>query len=178
MPRPLNQLHPDASWTALFGAALQRLRLGQRSHPVMSQREFGRRVGADDSTVSAIERGLLRPDEKFVDKCEQELQAGGVLHTLFTFVNREWDDWKRLGISPQQGSAPPPAELLANPAQVTDARKLTALSDEPTEAMELAEHAEASSIGAGTLDGLDRAVDRSCRDYPSTARCPRAAAPA
>jgi transcriptional regulator with XRE-family HTH domain len=72
----------------------------------MSQRELGRRVGADDSTVSAIERGLLRPDEKFVDKCEEELQAGGVLHTLFTFVNREWDDWRRLGISSHQDPRP------------------------------------------------------------------------
>jgi transcriptional regulator with XRE-family HTH domain len=169
MPRPLNQLHPDASWTALFGAALQRLRLAQRSHPVMSQRELGRRVGADDSTISAIERGLLRPDEKFVERCEQELQAAGVLHTLFTFVNREWDDWKRLGVPPQQGSTPPPAALLANPAQITDAGQLKALSDEAAEATELAEHAEASSIGAGTLDGLDRAVDRYCRDYPSMA---------
>jgi transcriptional regulator with XRE-family HTH domain len=169
MPRPLNQLHPDASWTALFGAALQRLRLSQRSHPVMSQRELGRRVGADDSTVSAIERGLLRPDEKFVDRCEQELQAGGVLHTLFTFVNREWDDWKRLGIAPQQGSTPPPAALLANPVQITDANQLKAFSDEAAEATELAEHAEASSIGTGTLEGLDRTVDRYCRDYPSTA---------
>jgi hypothetical protein len=133
----------------------------------MSQRELGRRVGADDSTVSAIERGLLRPDEKFVDRCEQELHAGGVLHTLFTFVNREWDDWKRLGISPQQGSAPPPAALLANPAQIPDASQLKTLSDDAAEAIELAEHAEASSIGAGTLEGLERAVDRYCRTTPA-----------
>ena len=36
------------------------------------------------------------------------------------------------------------------------------------EATELARQAEASSIGAGTLESLDRAIDRLARDYPST----------
>jgi transcriptional regulator with XRE-family HTH domain len=67
MPRQLKPLNPYASWTALFGTTVQRLRLGLRSRPRVSQDEFGRRIGYDGSTVGAIERGVLRPDAKFIE---------------------------------------------------------------------------------------------------------------
>ncbi|MGH8905050.1 MAG: helix-turn-helix domain-containing protein [Egibacteraceae bacterium] len=40
--------------------------------------------------------------------------------------------------------------------------------DEAVEALEVARRAEMSDLGTGTLESLDRAVDRLCRDYPST----------
>ncbi len=67
MPRPLKLLDPYASWPALFGAAVQQLRLRLRARPVVSQEELGKRIGFVGSTVSAIERAVLRPDEKFVE---------------------------------------------------------------------------------------------------------------
>ena len=118
--------------------------------------------------MSAIERGILRPSASFVEKCEEVLPAGGMLRAMFRFVSDEWDDWERLGGMPPTASIPPPAEVAASPAQLSNASFLEALSDDVMEATELARHAEASSIGAGTLESLDRAIDRLARDYPST----------
>jgi DNA-binding XRE family transcriptional regulator len=168
MPRPLKPSNPYASWSANFGATVQKLRLGLRARPVVTQDELGKLVHAADSTVSAIERGILRPSPSFVEKCEEVLSAGGVLRAMFPFVTREWDDWERLGGMPPTVSVLPPAELAASPAQLTNASFLEAIGDGAMEATELAQHAEASSIGAGTLESLDRAVDRLCRDYPTT----------
>jgi hypothetical protein len=44
MPRPLKATNPYASWTALFGATLQRLRQDLSAQPVITQAELGRRV--------------------------------------------------------------------------------------------------------------------------------------
>jgi transcriptional regulator with XRE-family HTH domain len=93
MPRQLKPLNPYASWTALFGATVQRLRLSLRSRPRVSQEELGRRIGYDGSTVGAIERGVLRPDAKFIEGCERELPAHGWLWAMLPAVNAEWDDW-------------------------------------------------------------------------------------
>ena len=75
MPRPLKPTNPYASWTALFGATVQRLRQELPEQPAVTQAEFGRRVYASGSKVSAIERGQLRPDAAFVEACERELVA-------------------------------------------------------------------------------------------------------
>ena len=168
MPRPLKPPNPYASWSALFGATVQKLRLSLRSRPVVTQEELGKLVHAAGSTVSAIERGILRPSASFVEKCEEVLPSGGMLRAMFRFVSDEWDDWERLGRMPPTASIPPPAEVAASPAQLSNASFLEALSDDAMEATELARHAEASSIGAGTLESLDRAIDRLARDYPST----------
>ena len=72
MPRPLKPTNPYASWTALFGATLQRLRQDLSVQPVVTQAELGRRVHASGSKVSAIERGQVRPDAAFVEACERE----------------------------------------------------------------------------------------------------------
>lgn len=100
MPRPLKLLDPYASWPALFGAAVQQLRLRLRARPVVSQEELGKRIGFVGSTVSAIERAVLRPDEKFVEGCERELAAEGMLRAMLPLVAAEWEDCERLGITP------------------------------------------------------------------------------
>jgi tetratricopeptide (TPR) repeat protein/DNA-binding XRE family transcriptional regulator len=168
MPRPLKPPNPYASWSALFGATVQKLRLSLRSRPVVTQEELGKLVHAAGSTVSAIERGILRPSASFVEKCEEVLPSGGMLRAMFRFVTDEWDDWERLGGMPPTVSIPPPAEIAASPAQLSSASFLEALNEDAMEATELARQAEASSIGTGTLESLDRAIDRLARDYPST----------
>jgi hypothetical protein len=87
MPRQPKPLNPYASWTALLGAAVRRLRLELSSRPVVSQDELGRRISYDGSTVGAVERGVLRPDAKFIEACERELPAGGMLRAMLPFVN-------------------------------------------------------------------------------------------
>jgi DNA-binding XRE family transcriptional regulator len=77
MPRPPKPLNPYASWVALFGATVQRLRVQLRPRPTVTQAELGRHIGYSGSTVSAIERGMIRPDQKFVENCERELPAAG-----------------------------------------------------------------------------------------------------
>jgi hypothetical protein len=85
---------------------------------------------------------------------------------MFPFVMNEWDEWERLGGVPQ--SVPlSPAELVTNPNQLADAAGIEAVASAATEARWVARQAEASSIGSGTLESLDEAIDRLCRDYPS-----------
>ncbi len=102
MPRPLKPLNPYASWPALFGAAVQQLRLQLRAKPLVSQRELGQRLGFDGSTVGAVERAVLRPDAQFVECCERELPAGGMLLAMLPLVDAAWDEWSRLGVRPRE----------------------------------------------------------------------------
>jgi hypothetical protein len=175
MPRPLKPPNPYASWSALFGATVQKLRLSLRARPVVTQDELGKLVHAADSTVSAIERGVLRPSESFVEKCEQVLPSGGMLRAMLPFVSAEWDDWERHGgrppttaVLPPTTAVLPPSEIIIAPEQLADVGSPEAAVNGAFEVMELARQAEASSIGTGTLEGLDRAVDRLCRAYPSS----------
>jgi hypothetical protein len=173
MPRPLKPTNPYASWTALFGATVQRLRQELSLQPVVTQAEFGRRVCASGSKVSAIERGQVRPEAAFVEACERELPAGGILRAMLPLVIREWEKWARLGTTPPTGGllptdgVPPPGEVAASPAELADVAFLEAAADGAVEAAELAREAEASDIGAGTLENIDLAVDRLCRGYAS-----------
>jgi tetratricopeptide (TPR) repeat protein len=168
MPRPPKLLNPYASWVALFGATVQRLRVQLRPRPVVTQAELGKRIGYSGSTVSAIERGMIRPDQKFVENCERELPAAGALRAMFPFVNAEWDDWERLGRHGSRVGILPPAELAAEESHVGTGSFPEPLVDGIAEAKALALHAEASDIGAGTLETIDQKVDRYCRDYPTT----------
>src|SRR6266487_1178722 len=111
MPRSPKPVNPYASWTALFGAAVQHIRLRLRSRPTVTQAELGKLIGYSGSTVSAIERGMLRPDEKFVETGERELPAAGVLRAMLPFVNAEWDEWDRLGHPGSPAGVIPPAAL-------------------------------------------------------------------
>jgi tetratricopeptide (TPR) repeat protein len=141
--------------------------------PVVTQAELGRRVCASGSKVSAIERGQLRPDAAFVEACERELPAGGILRAMLPLVIREWEYWARLGSTPPTGGllppdgVPSPGEVAATPAELADVAFLEAAADGAVEAAELARDAEASDIGAGTLENIDLAVDRLCRGYAS-----------
>ena len=168
MPRPPKPLNPYASWTALLGATVRRLRLELSSRPIVSQDELGRRISYDGSTVGAVERGVLRPDAKFIEACERELPAGGMLRAMLPFVNQEWNEWERRGIGPPTASPLPPAALTTVPDRLGDVGFLEAASDGAVEAMELASYAAAPGVGSGTLYSIERAVDRLCRDYPST----------
>ena len=173
MPRPLKPTNPYASWTALFGATLQRLRQDLPEQPVVTQAEFGRRVHASSSKVSAIERGQLRPDAAFVEACERELPAGGILCAMLSLVIREWEQWARLGTTPPTGGllppdgVPPPGEVAATAAELADLTFLEAAAYGAVEAAELARDAEASDIGAGTLENIDLAVDDSAAAMPA-----------
>ena len=173
MPRPLKPTNPYASWTALFSATLQRLRQELPEQPAVTQAEFGRRVYASGSKVSAIERGQVRPDAAFVEACERELPAGGILRAMLPLVIREWEYWARLGTTPPTGGLlppdgiAPPGEVAATPAELADVAFLEAAADGAVEAVELAREAEASDLGAGTLENIDLAVDRLRRSYAS-----------
>jgi hypothetical protein len=173
MPRPLKAINPYASWTALFTATLQRLRQELPEQPGVTQAEFGRRVFASGSKVSAIERGQVYPDAAFVEACERELPAGGILRAMLPLVIREWEQWARLGTTPPTGGqfppdgVPPPAEVAATSVELADVAFLETAADGAVEAAELAREAEASDIGAGTLENIDLAVDRLRRSYAS-----------
>jgi tetratricopeptide (TPR) repeat protein len=162
MPRRPKPLNPYASWTALLGATVQRLRLGHQARPVLSQDELGRRISYDGSTVGAVERGVLRPDAKFIEGCERELAAGGVLQAMFARAMREWDEWDRLGVRPAAGSLPP-AELADDPAQLQDAGFL----DGHARAASQESLNETPRLHQGALEDAQRAVDRLRREYSS-----------
>jgi tetratricopeptide (TPR) repeat protein len=163
MPRRPKPLNPYASWTALLGATVQRLRLGHQARPVLSQDELGRRISYDGSTVGAVERGVLRPDVKFIEACERELAAGGVLQAMFARAMREWDEWDRFGVRPPAASSPPPAELADDPAQLQDAGFL----DGYARAADQGLLNETPRLHQGALQDAQRAVDRLRREYSS-----------
>jgi tetratricopeptide (TPR) repeat protein len=163
MPRRPKPLNPYASWTALLGATVQRLRLGHQARPVLSQDELGRRISYDGSTVGAVERGVLRPDVKFIEACERELAAGGVLQAMFARAMREWDEWDRLGVRPPTASLPPPAELVDDPSQLQDAGFLDGYADAAGQGF----LSETPRLHLGALQDAQQAVDRLRREYSS-----------
>jgi transcriptional regulator with XRE-family HTH domain len=152
MPRPPKPLNPYSSWSALFGATVQKLRV----HLRLSQDELGARVGPfSRSTVSAIERAILRPDRTFMEGCERELDAGGMLRAMFPFVTDEWNQWDRSGGVPQPLSMSP-AELISSPSELENAAGVQATASRATDALWVARQAEASNIGAARWRALSR----------------------
>jgi tetratricopeptide (TPR) repeat protein len=166
MPRRPKPLNPYASWTALLGATVQRLRLGHQSRPVLSQDELGRRISYDGSTVGAVERGVLRPDAKFIEACERELAAGGVLQFMFARAKREWEEWDRLGARPPI-AGPLPAELADDPAQLQDADFLEGSARAVGQSDDGGQVNQTPRLHQGALEGVQRAVDRLRREYSS-----------
>jgi tetratricopeptide (TPR) repeat protein len=133
----------------------------------MTQAELGRQIGYSDATVGAVERADLRPDPAFMEGCERVLAAGGTLRAMFTFVLAEWEAFQRTGQRPPADPLPP-AELLPDAANVTGPEDLVVVQEaDLVDVLELARQAEASDLGGGTLEVVDRAVDRFCRDYPT-----------
>ena len=167
MPRRPKPLNPYASWAALLGATIQRLRLDLQIRPVLSQDELGRRINYDGSTVGAVERAILRPDAKFIEGCERELQAGGTLRAMLPRVLREWDEWERVGRRPPTAGPFPPAELVDDPAQLRDVHLLQDGADATPEGPTVASMEGRPRFHQGTLESVRHAVDRLRREYSS-----------
>ena len=169
MSRASKPLNPYASWSSLFGATVRRLRLGMRAGRPLTQAELGKQISYSDAAVGAVERSMLRPDVAFMEGCERVLPADGMLRAMFPFVLAEWQVWERTGQRPLIDPLPP-AEVLADPVHLTGPQDLVIMQEsDVTDVLELARQAEASDLGGGTLEMVDRTVDRFCREYPKAA---------
>jgi hypothetical protein len=90
----------------------------------------------------------VRPDAAFVEACERELPAGGILRAMLPLVVREWEQWARLGTTPPTDGllppdgVPPPGEVAATAAELADVAFLEAAADGAVEAAELAREAD------------------------------------
>src|SRR5947208_3639624 len=167
MPRPLKQLNPYASWTRLFGATLRQLRLKAPDGVPLTQADLGRLIAYSGATVSAVERGTLRPEKAFVEACERELNAGGVLRAFLPFVNAEWAEQGKGSGASHQPHLLSPAEVASDPVAFRDPTYLENLPDHTLEAKTLALRAGASDSSQGVVETVQLQVDRYCRDYPT-----------
>jgi transcriptional regulator with XRE-family HTH domain len=127
---------------ACFGALLRRL----RSFNGLTQAGLGRRTGYHGSYIGAVERSAVRPSRELVERCDEALQADGVLLMLWPLVDPE-------GTLPATGGDEPALEAAA-----PDARP--GPDGAVFEAVEVARRAEASELGPGTLAGVERTVAR------------------
>jgi hypothetical protein len=60
--------------------------------------------------------------------------------------------------------------MLPDTANLTGPEDLVVVQEgDLVDVLELARQAEASDLGGGTLEVIDRTVDRFCRDYPTAA---------
>src|SRR5437764_9509284 len=151
MPRPLKQLNPYASWTRLFGATLRQLRLKAPDGVSLTQVDLGRLIAYSGATVSAVERGTLRPEEAFVEACERELNAGGVLRAFLPFVNSEWAEQRNAVRASQRQRLLSPAEVASDPVAFRDPGYLDNLPNHTLEAKALALRAGASDTSEGVV---------------------------
>ncbi len=127
---------------ACLGALLRRL----RTFNGLTQAGLGRRTGYHGSYIGAVERSAVRPSRELVERCDEALQADGVLLMLWPLVDPE-------GSLPATGGDEPALEV-ATP----DARP--GPDGAVFEAVEVARRAEASGLGPGTLAGVERTVAR------------------
>jgi len=155
-------LGPEASFAVCLGAVLRRL----RARRGLTQGGLGRLAGYDGSYIGAVERAAVRPSRALVERCDRVLEAGGGLVGLWHLSDQEWTERN----APHQDDTAPPGPLAwgdrepegsgqSGWAARSPDRALVA-DDATVEAMELARRAEASDVGAGTLDGVERAVRR------------------
>jgi transcriptional regulator with XRE-family HTH domain len=148
LPRPPKQLDPDRSALDRLGYELRRWRLSRQ----LSQKELGRRIVFSRVHVSLVETAQERPSRQFVERCDAVLEAGGALLAIYEQVRAEHAR-ARIEVPELRPAASP----------------LLLPTEEALDVLELARQAEASSLGAGTVETIDRAVDRFCREYPGTA---------
>ncbi|HEY6706288.1 MAG TPA: helix-turn-helix transcriptional regulator [Actinomycetota bacterium] len=127
---------------ACLGALLRRL----RNFNGLTQAGLGRRTGYHGSYIGAVERSAVRPSRELVERCDEALQADGVLLMLWPLVGPE-------GSLPATDEDEPALEV-ATP----DARP--GPDGAVFEAVEVARRAEASELGPGTLAGVERTVTR------------------
>jgi hypothetical protein len=140
-----------------------------RAGQPLTQADLGKQIGYSDAAVGAVERSALRPDPAFLEGCERVLPADGMLRAMFPFVLAEWQVWEQTGRRPLVDPLPP-AEVLSDPVHVTGLQDLAVVqASNATDVLELARQAEASDLGGGTLEVIDRSVDRLCREYPTVA---------
>ena len=135
-------LDPTVTAAACLGALLRRL----RSFNGLTQAGLGRRTGYHGSYIGAVERSAVRPSRALVERCDEALQADGVLLMLWSLVDPEGsltatdDDEPSLEVAaPDAGPGPGGAVF---------------------ETVEVARRAEASELGPGTLAGVERTVAR------------------
>jgi tetratricopeptide (TPR) repeat protein len=127
---------------ACLGALLRRL----RNFNGLTQAGLGRRTGYHGSYIGAVERSAVRPSRELVERCDEALQADGVLLMLWPLVDPE-------GTLPATGGDQPALEAAA-----PDARP--GPDGAVVDAVEVARRAEASGLGPGTLAGVERTVAR------------------
>ncbi|HEX7149731.1 MAG TPA: helix-turn-helix transcriptional regulator [Actinomycetota bacterium] len=135
-------LDPTVSSAVCLGAILRRLRTLEG----LTQVGLGRRVGYGGSYISAVERAAVRPSHELVERCDEALQADGVLLMLWSLADPE--------ASPPEPGTTGPATTVAAPDD-WPGRDRTVF-----EAVEVARWAEASGVGPGTLAGIERTVAR------------------
>ena len=135
-------LDPTVTAAACLGALLRRL----RSFNGLTQAGLGRRTGYHGSYIGAVERSAVRPSRELVERCDEALQADGVLLMLWSLVDPEGsltatdDDEPALEVAaPDAGPGPGGAVF---------------------EVVEVARRAEASELGPGTRAGVERTVAR------------------
>lgn len=135
-------LDPAVSSAVCLGAILRRLRTLEG----LTQDGLGRRVGYGGSYISAVERAAVRPSSELVERCDEALQADGVLLMLWSLADP--------GATPPGPGTTGPATAVAAPDD-WPGRDRTVF-----EAVEVARRAESSGLGPGTLAGVERAVAR------------------
>jgi hypothetical protein len=164
-------LDPGASAVACLGALLRRLRTLEG----LSQAGLGRLTGYDGSYIGAVERATARPSRDLVERCDHALAADGVLLGLWSLTAEAGptasppvDAYGGAGgaggpehggseARPQAGGpggwsgGVPPARPDRPPGDRGGAA---------VEAMEVARQAEASEVGPGTLEEIERALER------------------
>jgi Helix-turn-helix domain len=181
-------LDPGASSAACLGALLRRLRTLQG----LSQAGLGRLAGYDGSYIGAVERAAVRPSRELVERCDRALGADGVLLALWSLATAGGPE-----ASPPDGG-PVAARPAAGPgastaAEAPDNGGSAGLTpdgggsgrtpgarpprpDRPppgrggavVEAMEVARRAEASAAGPGTVEEIERALERLGDDVART----------
>ena len=146
MPEPRTP-DPAMSFTACLGTLLRRL----RTLHGLTQAGLGRRTGYDGSYVGATERAAVRPSRALIERCDDTLQAGGALLTLWPLADREWGT---------RAAPDPPPPVPGRPAGPGPDAVPDLSADPVAEAMELARRAEASQLGGEAMAGLERALAR------------------
>jgi len=142
---PMSQaatLDPTVTAAACLGALLRRL----RSFNGLTQAGLGRRTGYHGSYIGAVERSAVRPSRELVARCDEALQADGVLLMLWSLVDSD-------GSLTATDRDEPALEVAAPDAGRGPGGAVF-------EAVEVARRAEASELGPGTLAGVERTVAR------------------
>jgi transcriptional regulator with XRE-family HTH domain len=127
---------------ACLGALLRRL----RNFNGLTQAGLGRRTGYHGSYIGAVERSAVRPSRELVERCDEALQADGVLLMLWSLVDPDGS------LTAERGDEPAPEVATPDAGPGGDGAVF--------EAVEVARRAEASELGPGTLDGVERTVAR------------------